>query len=61
MAVVMHYMSSSKPEWWRVVSVCLESVYESPGQPVVCPGWSLVSLGQSSIGLHPGYRGGMSK
>ena len=59
MAVVMRHMSSSK--WWRVVPVRLELFYESRGQPVVCLGWSLVSPGWSSIGLCPGYRGGMSK
>ena len=59
MAVVMRHMSSSK--WWGVVSVCLELFYESGGRLVVCPGWSLVSPGRSSVGLHPGYRGGTSK
>ena len=59
MAVVMRHISSSK--WWRVVPVRPELFYESRGRLVVCPGWSLVSPGRSSIGLHPGYRGGTSK
>ena len=59
MAMVMCHTSSSK--WWGVVSVCPELFYESGGRLVVCPGWSLVSPGRSSVGLHPGYRGGTSK
>ena len=59
MVVAMRHTSSSK--WWRVVPVHPELFYESGGWLVVCPGWSLVSPGRSSVGLHPGYRGGTSK